>query len=63
MTRRIVGDVAGLVGRASKEVKQAIADSQYSQYEPVPLSRPRSHGLVEYLEAHESEFPGVSVNR
>jgi penicillin-binding protein 2 len=57
----IVGQVAGLIGETPKKVKQAIADSQYSQYEPVPLLDPAPIGLVEYLEAHESEFPGVSV--
>jgi penicillin-binding protein 2 len=57
----IVGDVASLVGETPKEVKQAIADSQYSQYEPVPVLNPAPISVVEYLENHESEFPGVSV--
>lgn len=57
----IVGDVASLVGENPKQVKEAIADSQYSQYEPVPVLNPAPLNIVEYLESHQSEFPGVSV--
>lgn len=58
---RIVGDVAGLVGETPTQIKQAIADSQYSQYEPVPVLNPAPMNVVEYLEDHASQFPGVSV--
>jgi penicillin-binding protein 2 len=57
----IVGDVAGLVGETPKQITQAIADSQYSQYEPVPVLNPAPMNVVEYLEDHAPEFPGVSV--
>jgi penicillin-binding protein 2 len=57
----IVGDVAGLIGKTPKEVENDIADSQYSQYEPVPVLDPAPVNVVEYLEEHPSEFPGVSV--
>jgi penicillin-binding protein 2 len=58
---RIVGDVAGLVGETVTQIKQAIADSQYSQYEPVPVLNPAPMNVVEYLEDHASQYPGVSV--
>ena len=43
----IVGDVASLVREAPKQVKEALADSQYSQYEPVPVLDPAPLSLVE----------------
>ncbi len=57
----IVGQVAALVGETPKEVEAAIADSQYSQYEPVPVLNDAPTSIVEYLEEHQSEYPGVTV--
>ena len=57
----IVGQVAALVGETPKEVEAAIADSQYSQYEPVPVLNDAPTSIVEYLQEHPSEYPGVTV--
>ena len=57
----IVGKVAALVGQTPKEIKAAIADSQYSQYAPVPVLANASMATVEYLDEHASEYPGVTV--
>lgn len=57
----IIGKVAGLVSKTPKQVEQAIADPRYSQYEPVPVLDPAPLNVVEYLQVHEAEFPGVSV--
>ncbi len=57
----IVGQVAALVGETPKEVDAAIADSQYSQYEPVPVLNDAPTSIVEYLEEHQAEYPGVTV--
>jgi penicillin-binding protein 2 len=57
----IVGKVAALVGQTPKEIKAAIADSQYSQYAPVPVLDDASLGTVEYLDEHLSAYPGVTV--
>ena len=40
----IVGKVAALVGETPEELEADIADSQYSQYAPVPRSRQRTDG-------------------
>jgi penicillin-binding protein 2 len=59
----IVGQVAALVGETPRQVKQAINNLQYSQYEPVPVLRDAPMGTVEYLQAHQSEYPGVTVQQ
>lgn len=57
----IIGKVAALVGESPNVVKKAIANSQYSQYEPVPVLNDAPLATVEYLQAHQSEYPGVTV--
>jgi penicillin-binding protein 2 len=59
----IVGQVAALVGETPHQVEQAIGNSQYSQYEPVPVLSDAPMDTVEYLEAHQSEYPGVTVQQ
>ena len=46
---------AGAGGRAS------INNNQYSPYEPVPVAVGVSADTVQYLQTHQSEYPGVSV--
>jgi penicillin-binding protein 2 len=57
----IVGKVAALVGNTPKGIKAAIADSQYSQYSPVPVLENAPMATVEYLDEHAAEYPGVTV--
>ena len=59
----VIGAVAALVGETPQEVRQALNDSQYSPYEPVPVLNDAPMATVEYLEAHASQFPGVSVQQ
>jgi penicillin-binding protein 2 len=57
----IIGDVAALVGETPKQVQSAINNVQYSPYEPVPVATGVSASTVQWLQTHQSEFPGVSV--
>ena len=57
----IVGRVAALVGETPKEISAALADSQYSQYAPVPVLDSAPMATVEYLDEHQAEYPGVTV--
>ncbi len=57
----VIGAVAALVGQTPAQVEQALDDSQYSPYEPVPVVLDPSMSTVQYLDAHPEEFPGVSV--
>ena len=57
----IVGMVAALVGQTPAQVETAINDNQYNPYEPVPVETHASAATVEYLQTHQSAYPGVSV--
>jgi len=57
----IVGMAAALVGQTPTQVKAALNDSQYSPYEPVPIETNASAATVEYLQMHQSAYPGVTV--
>ncbi|MHB1582940.1 MAG: penicillin-binding protein 2 [Acidimicrobiales bacterium] len=57
----IIGSVAALVGVPPSQIEQDLNNSQYSPYEPVPVLTGASMSTVEWLESHQSEFPGVSV--
>ena len=56
----IEGLVASLVGQSPAQVKAEIADSQNSPFEPVPIDTDATPAMTEYLQEHESEFPGVT---
>jgi penicillin-binding protein 2 len=57
----VVGQVAALTGQTPTQV-QAILDSpKYSPYQPAPIQTNASSATIQFLEEHQSEFPGVSV--
>ncbi len=53
--------VAALVGQTPKQVQASINNNQYSPYEPVPVATGVSAATVQFLQTHQSEYPGVSV--
>ena len=57
----IVGKVAALCGITPAAVRAALTDPEYSPYEPVPVVQNASPAVVQYLAAHQSQFPGVTV--
>ena len=57
----IVGMVAALVGQTPAQVTASINNNQYSPYEPVPVAVGVSTATVQFLQTHQSEYPGVSV--
>ena len=57
----IIGMVAALVGESPQQVKAAINNNRYSPYEPVPLASNVSPATVQYLQTHQAQYPGVSV--
>jgi len=57
----IVGMVAALVGQTPKQVQDSINNNQYSPYEPVPVAVGVSQDTVQFLQTHQSEYPGVTV--
>jgi penicillin-binding protein 2 len=59
----IIGAVASLVGETPPKVRQAVNDSQYSPYEPVPILDPAPMSVIEFYEEHQSSYPGVSLQQ
>ncbi len=57
----IVGMVAALVGQTPKQVQASVNNDQYSPYEPVPVAVGVSQDTVQYLQTHQSAYPGVTV--
>jgi penicillin-binding protein 2 len=57
----IIGDVAALTGQTPAQVDQAVKNVRYSPYEPVPVDTNVSAATVQYLQTHQSDYPGVSV--
>jgi penicillin-binding protein 2 len=59
----VIGKVAALVTEPPSAVEAALADVQYSPYEPVPIMQTAPTVTVEYLDSHQSEYPGVTVQQ
>jgi penicillin-binding protein 2 len=57
----IIGKVAALIGQTPAQVQASVKNERYSPYEPVPVETNVSAGTVQFLQTHQSEFPGVSV--
>ncbi len=57
----IVGMVAALVGETPKQVEASLHNDQYSPYEPVPVAVGVTAATVQYLQTHQSQYPGVST--
>ena len=62
-TPSIVAMVAALVGETPAQVDASIitAANQNGPYQPAPIAVGISQATVQYLETHQSEYPGVSV--
>jgi len=59
----IIAKVAALVGETPAQITTALKDSQYSVYQPVPVLTGAPMATIQYLDEHQSEFPGVSVQQ
>jgi penicillin-binding protein 2 len=57
----IIGMVAALVGETPAKVKEALTNKQFSPYEPIPVAVGVSAATVQFLQTHQSEYPGVSA--
>jgi penicillin-binding protein 2 len=57
----IIGKVAALIGQTPAQVKATVNDKRFSPYEPVPVAVNVSAATVQYLQTHQSDYPGVTV--
>src|ERR1019366_8803896 len=53
--------VLRLIGQTPAQVKAAVNNVRYSPYEPVPVETNAPAATVQYLQTHQSDYPGVSV--
>jgi penicillin-binding protein 2 len=58
---QIISKVAALVGETPRQIQSALNASQYSVYQPVPVLTGAPLATIQYLQEHQTEFPGVSV--
>lgn len=57
----VIGRLAKLLGMTKAQVNAALGSSQYSAYQPTPIKLGISVGTAIYIEEHQSQFPGVSI--
>ncbi len=59
----VIGMVAALIGQTPAQVQASIATAanQLGPYEPAPVEVGVSDATVQYLQTHQAEYPGVSV--
>jgi penicillin-binding protein 2 len=57
----IIGKVAALIGQTPAQVKATVNNVQFSPYEPVPVATDVPPATVQYLQTHQSDYPGVTV--
>jgi penicillin-binding protein 2 len=57
----IIGMVAALVGQTPQQVQSSVNNNRYSPYEPVPVATGVSDDTVQWVQTHQSQYPGVSV--
>jgi penicillin-binding protein 2 len=60
---QVIGEVAALTGETPDEVDHALTNEQYSPYQPVPVLLNAPMATVQFLEEHQSSYPGVSVEQ
>jgi len=57
----VIGKVAALIGQTPAQVELSVKDDRYSPYEPVPVATNVSASTVQFLQTHQGDYPGVSV--
>jgi penicillin-binding protein 2 len=57
----IIAKLAALVGQTPAAVQTTINNDQFGPYEPIPVATNISPATVQYLQVHQSDYPGVSV--
>ena len=56
----VVAKVAALIGQTPTQVQTTVNNDQYGPYEPMPLATGIPAATVQYLQVHQSDYPGVS---
>jgi penicillin-binding protein 2 len=57
----VVGQVAALTGQTPAQVQAVLNSPKYDPYQPAPVQVNPSNATIQFLEEHQSQYPGVSV--
>ena len=57
----VIGQVAALVGATPAQIQADLNNVRYSPYQPVPVLTNAPTATIQYLQEHQSAYPGVSV--
>jgi penicillin-binding protein 2 len=57
----VVAKVAALIGQTPTQVQTTVNNNQYGPYEPIPVAAGIPEATVQYLQVHQADYPGVSV--
>jgi penicillin-binding protein 2 len=57
----IKGALASLTGLSVRQINSDLSNVQYDPYQPAPIMSNAPASVVEFIQLHPTEFPGVSV--
>ncbi len=57
----VIAQVAALCGKTPAEVQKILADPKYDPFQPAPILEKAPAATIQFLQEHQSEYPGVSV--
>lgn len=57
----VIGQVAALVNETPAQVEASLKNPRYSPFQPVPVLTDAPVSTIEFLQEHQSLYPGVSV--
>ncbi len=57
----VIGQVAALTGQTPAQVEKILGDLRYDPYQPAPIVTDAPAATIQFLQEHQSEYPGVSV--
>ncbi|HEV3188035.1 MAG TPA: penicillin-binding transpeptidase domain-containing protein [Acidimicrobiales bacterium] len=57
----IIGALSSVTGLSVKTINADLANLQYNQYQPAPIMSNAPAKVIEFIQLHPAEFPGVTV--
>ena len=57
----IIGALSSVTGLSVKAINSDLSNQQYNQYQPAPVMSNAPAKVIEFIQLHPGEFPGVTV--
>jgi len=57
----VIGQVAALTGQTPAQVQTILNNPKYDPYQPAPIETNAPNATIQFLEEHQSEYPGVTI--